>query len=176
MPCEAASHPRAQCSNCHTTEYWIEPTATPIPTATPGTNANLLPLPPEDEQEYGLPPEWVPYFTPKPTSTPVLSDDRATPTIQPTQNPRDSELTPTPEPSQDPGTISTPAPDPIDPNPVPVPAPNGETAPEGTPSPTASQVNEIGPVAMLPDEHKLVIEQESQASQEDEDDLQAGQA
>lgn len=167
-------HPRKQCSNCHNTDYWIEPTATPVPSATPGTNANvILPLPPEDEQEFGLPPEWVPFFTPKPTSTPVLLDERPTPTTQPTQQPRDSELTPTPEPSQGPGTISTPAPDPIDPNPVPAPAPNGETAPESTPSPPASQVESV---AVLPEEHKLLIEPELQTAEDGDEDQQAEQA
>ena len=158
-----AGHPRGQCSNCHTTDSWLNPTETPLPTVTPNPEENLLPLPPEDENEYGLPLEWVPYFTPKPTSTPVISDVRATPTVQPTEDPRDVEKTPTPEPTEDPGVMNTPVPAPVEPDPEPVPVPDAGGTTQSTPSPSTSQEIEAAPVAMIPNDHKLVIEQEDPA-------------
>lgn len=168
-----ADHPRGQCSNCHTTEYWIEPTATPDPTLPSGPDY-VDGWSSEDEDEdrdtwYGLPPIFVPNFTPKPTSTPVVSDVRATPTPQVTQDPRETEPTPTPDPSEDPGDITTPIPDPIDPNPEPAPTPDAEVPNQAEPLEESGQAMEVMNVADVPKEEKLVLEAENPTDQEDED-------
>jgi hypothetical protein len=134
-----------------------------------------VPLPPEEEENaYGLPPEWIPYYTPKPSSTPVVADDRATPTPAPTDAPRDSELTPTPEPSEDPGEKSTPVPAPVEPDPEPAPIPDAGEQTQGTPVPMVDLGMEAAPAAILPEEHKLVIVIENQVEQDEEGEAEEG--
>ena len=155
-----AGHPRGQCSNCHTTDGWLIPTNTPVPTPTEGgelaAEDDSLPVPAED---YGLPPEYVPYFTPKPTSTPVESDYRATPTPVPSDDPRETETTPSPEPSDDPGEQTTPLPLPGEPEPLPGPTPEDAGDEVGGASELPdSQVEISAQAAILPKDHILVIE------------------
>jgi hypothetical protein len=90
----------------------------------------------------------------------------------PYDDPRETETTPSPEPSDDPGEQTTPLPLPGEPEPLPGPTPEDAGDEVGGSSELPdSQVDALQPVAVLPEDHKLVIEPDSQPDQEEDDAL-----